>query len=401
MLRRLCYQGRDAIFIPGVVMYALTHGRIYTGHEILDDHAIVIANGLIERVCPLAELPAEIEQRSLNGAVISPGFIDVQLNGCGGVQFNDTAEAVTVETLEIMQRANERSGCTSYLPTLITTSDDLMKQGIRVMREYLAKYQHQALGLHLEGPWLNIVKKGTHNPSFVRKPDDELVDFMCANADVITKVTLAPEMVDPDVIRKLAGAGIVVSAGHSNATLKEAKVGFRAGITFATHLYNAMPYITGREPGLAGAIFDEPDVYCGIIADGLHVDYANVRNAKRLKGDKLCLVTDATAPAGANIEQFIFAGKTIYYRNGLCVDENGTLSGSALTMIEGVRNLVEHCSIALDEVLRMATLYPARAIGVDKQLGSIAPGMVANLTAFTHDYKIIKTIVNGNEVVTE
>ena len=401
MLRRPCSQGRDAIFIPGVVMYALTHGRIYTGHEILDDHAIVIANGLIERVCPLAELPAEIEQRSLNGAVISPGFIDVQLNGCGGVQFNDTAEAVTVETLEIMQRANEKSGCTSYLPTLITTSDDLMKQGIRVMREYLAKYPHQALGLHLEGPWLNIVKKGTHNPSFVRKPDDELVDFMCANADVITKVTLAPEMVDQDVIRKLAGAGIVVSAGHSNATLKEAKVGFRAGITFATHLYNAMPYITGREPGLAGAIFDEPDVYCGIIADGLHVDYANVRNAKRLKGDKLCLVTDATAPAGANIEQFIFAGKTIYYRNGLCVDENGTLSGSALTMIEGVRNLVEHCSIALDEVLRMATLYPARAIGVDKQLGSIAPGMVANLTAFTHDYKIIKTIVNGNEVVTE
>ncbi len=382
-------------------MYALTHGRIYTGHEILDDHAIVIANGLIERVCPLAELPPEIEQRSLNGAVISPGFIDVQLNGCGGVQFNDTADAVTVETLEIMQKANEKSGCTSYLPTLITSSDDLMKQGIRVMREYLAKHPNQALGLHLEGPWLNMVKKGTHNPDYVRKPDAELVDYMCANADVITKVTLAPEMTGADVISKLAAAGIVVSAGHSNATLKEAKAGFRAGITFATHLYNAMPYITGREPGLVGAILDEPDVYCGIIADGLHVDYTNIRNAKRLKGDTLCLVTDATAPAGANIEQFIFAGKTIYYRNGLCVDENGTLSGSSLTMIEGVRNLVEHCGIALDEVLRMATLYPARAIGVDKQLGGIAPGMVANLTAFTHDYKIIKTIVNGNEVVTE
>ncbi len=242
-------------------MYALTHGRIYTGHEILDDHAIVIANGLIERVCPLAELPPEIEQRSLNGAVISPGFIDVQLNGCGGVQFNDTAEAVTVETLEIMQKANEKSGCTSYLPTLITSSDDLMKQGIRVMREYLAKHPNQALGLHLEGPWLNMVKKGTHNPNYVRKPDAELVDYMCANADVITKVTLAPEMTGTDVISKLAAAGIVVSAGHSNATLKEAKAGFRAGITFATHLYNAMPYITGREPGLVGAILDEPDVY--------------------------------------------------------------------------------------------------------------------------------------------
>ncbi|BBQ84837.1 MULTISPECIES: N-acetylglucosamine-6-phosphate deacetylase [Enterobacteriaceae] len=382
-------------------MYALTHGRIFTGHEILDDHAIIIANGLIERVCPLADVPANVEQRSVNGAIIAPGFIDVQLNGCGGVQFNDTAEAVTVETLEIMQKANEKSGCTNFLPTLITTSDDLMKQGVRVMREYLAKHPNQALGLHLEGPWLNLVKKGTHNPDFVRKPDAELVKFLCDNADVITKVTLAPEMVEPEVITALANAGIVVSAGHSNATAKEARIGFRAGITFATHLFNAMPYMSGREPGLTGAILDANEIYCGIIADGLHVDFINIRNAKRLKGDKLCLVTDATAPAGANIEQFIFAGKTIYYRNGLCVDENGTLSGSSLTMIEGVRNLVEHANIALDEVLRMATLYPARAIGVDKRLGSIGPGKVANLTAFTHDFNIIKTIVNGNEVVTK
>ena len=153
--------------------------------------------------------------------------------------------------------------------------------------------------------------------------------------------------------------------------------------------------------GLRGRFSTEADIYCGIIADGLHVDYANIRNAKRLKGDKLCLVTDATAPAGANIEQFIFAGKTIYYRNGLCVDENVTLSGSSLTMIEGVRNLVEHCGIALDEVLRMATLYPARAIGVEKRLGTLAAGKVANLTAFTPDFKITRTIVNGNEVVTQ
>ncbi|MFW0879692.1 N-acetylglucosamine-6-phosphate deacetylase [Cronobacter dublinensis] len=382
-------------------MYALTHGRIYTGHDILDDHAIVIADGLIERLCPLADLPAGVEQRDMGGAIIAPGFIDVQLNGCGGVQFNDTADAVSVDTLEIMQKANEKSGCTSYLPTLITCSDALMKQGVRVMRDYLAHHKNQALGLHLEGPWLNIVKKGTHNPDYVREPDAELVDYLCKNADVITKITLAPERVAPEVIAKLTAAGIVVSAGHSNATLKEAKKGFRAGIRFATHLFNAMPYITGREPGLTGAIFDEPDVFCGIIADGLHVDFANVRLAKKVKGDKLCLVTDATAPAGANIDEFIFAGKTIYYRNGLCVDENGTLSGSALTMIEGVRNLVEHVNIALDEALRMATLYPARAMGVAHRLGSIEADKVANLTAFTRDYKIIKTIVNGNEVVTE
>jgi N-acetylglucosamine-6-phosphate deacetylase len=162
-----------------------------------------------------------------------------------------------------------------------------------------------------------------------------------------------------------------------------------------------MPTFAGREPGLIGALFDSPDVYCGIIADGLHVHYANVRNAKRIKGDKLVLVTDATAPAGASIDQFIFAGKTIYYRDGLCVDENGTLSGSALTMIEAVQNSVEHCGIALDEALRMATLYPAQAMGVEKQLGSVTAGKVANLTVFTRDYQITKTLVNGDDVLSE
>jgi N-acetylglucosamine-6-phosphate deacetylase len=379
-------------------MYALTHGRIFTGHDVLDDHAIIIADGFIDRICPQAELPQDIATRDMGGAIIAPGFIDVQLNGCGGVMFNDTADAVSVETLEIMQKANERSGCTSFLPTLITSSDELMMHAVSVMRDYLDKHQNQALGLHLEGPWLSLVKKGTHNPEYIRKPDPSLVNFLCQNADVITKITLAPEEVDPAVIRQLVDAGIRVSAGHSNATWQEAKRGFRAGISFATHLYNAMPYITGREPGLTGAIFDDPDLYCGIIADGLHVSYANVRTAKKLKGEKLCLVTDATAAAGSDIDQFIFAGKTIYYRNELCVDENGTLSGSALTMIEGVRNLVEHVNIALDEALRMATLYPARAMGVADRLGTLEAGKVANLTAFSRDFKIIKTIVNGDEV---
>ncbi|MCA6940607.1 N-acetylglucosamine-6-phosphate deacetylase [Pectobacterium polaris] len=379
-------------------MYALTHSRIFTGHQILDNHAVVIADGLIERVCPLAELPAGIEQHDLSGAFLAPGFIDLQLNGCGGVQFNDSLDTISVKTLEIMQQANERSGCTSFLPTLITSSDAFMKHSIDVMRDWLTQNKHQALGLHLEGPWLNVLKKGTHDPAFIRKPTQELVDFLCANADAITKVTLAPEEVEPSVIRQLTAAGIIVSAGHSNATWEQAKLGFAAGIRFATHLFNAMPYLTGREPGLVGAIYDAPEVYCGIIADGRHVDWANIRNSKRIKGDKLVLVTDATAPAGADIDQFIFAGKTIYYRDGICVDENGTLSGSALTMIEAVRNSVEHAGIALDEAIRMATLYPARAIGVDKQLGSIESGKVANLTVFDRDYHILKTFVNGNPV---
>lgn len=315
-------------------MYALTHGRIYTGHEVLDNHAVVIADGMIERVCPLEALPAGTETRDVDGALIAPGFIDLQLNGCGGVQFNDDINAISVETLTVMQRANEKSGCTSFLPTLITSTDELIKRAVEVMRAYLAQNANQALGLHLEGPWLNPLKKGTHDPALIRKPDAALVDFLCENADVIAKITLAPEQVDSEIITRLSKAGIVISAGHSYATSDEAREGISAGISFATHLYNAMPPITGREPGLIGTLFDSPDVWCGIIADGLHVNYVNIRNAKRLKGDKLILVTDATAPAGAAIDQFIFAGKTIYYRDGLCVDEQGTLSGSALTMIE-------------------------------------------------------------------
>ncbi|GAB1439831.1 N-acetylglucosamine-6-phosphate deacetylase [Providencia sp.] len=384
-------------------MYALTNCIIYTGHERLDNHAVIIDGDTIKDVCPVSELPANIPQHDLHGAILSPGFIDLQVNGCGGVQFNDNKENVTLENLDIMQKANERSGCTSYLPTLITCSDELMQHGVDVMTEYLKNHKNQALGLHLEGPYINIIKKGTHNPKFIRQPSAQMIDYLASHADAITKITLAPEMVEPNYIHQLKDAGIVISAGHSNATYEEAKLGFKAGIRFSTHLFNAMPYISGRGPGLVGAIYDTPEVYAGIIADGLHVQWANIRNSKHLKGDKLILVTDATAPAGIDpqtdeMDHFIFAGKTIYYRNGLCVDENGTLSGSSLTMIEAVRNSVEHIGIALDETLRMATLYPARAIGVDETLGSIAPGKIANLTAFNHDFEILSTYVNGAEV---
>ncbi|MGV8003209.1 N-acetylglucosamine-6-phosphate deacetylase [Photorhabdus temperata subsp. temperata] len=383
-------------------MYALTNCIIYTGHDRLDNHAVIIADSLIKRVCLTQELPEQIEKHDLNGAILSPGFIDLQVNGCGGVQFNERLEDISEKTLDIMQKANERSGCTSYLPTLITSTDELMIASVEVMRTYLKHNKYQALGLHLEGPYLNPVKKGTHNPDIIRKPTPEMINFLCDNADVITKLTLAPEMVEQKYIHQLIESGIVVSAGHSNASYEEARQGFRNGITLSTHLYNAMPYISGRQPGLMGAIFDTPEVYAGIIPDGLHVSWPNIRNAKRLKKDKLILVTDAILPAGMDtsinkMEHFTFAGKTIYYRDGLCVDENGTLSGSSITMIDAVKNSVEHVGIALDETLRMAALYPARAIGVDQYLGTIEAGKIANLTVLSHDFKICKTIVNGKE----
>ncbi|EGR1120269.1 TPA: N-acetylglucosamine-6-phosphate deacetylase [Vibrio parahaemolyticus] len=373
-------------------MYALSNCKIYTGSDVLTDHAVIVENDLIQSIVPVAELPKGIEVKDLNGANLSPGFIDLQLNGCGGVMLND---AITAETMQIMHEANLKSGCTSFLPTLITSSDEDMRAAISAVREYHKKYQNQSLGLHLEGPYLNVAKKGIHSVDFIRPSDDGMIDLICSNADIIAKVTLAPEQNDPEHIARLKAAGIVVSIGHTNATYAEARKGFEAGITFATHLFNAMTPMVGREPGVVGAIYDTPEIYAGIIADGFHVDYANIRIAHKIKGEKLVLVTDATAPAGANIDHFIFVGKKVYYRDGKCVDENGTLGGSALTMIEAVQNTVEHAGIALEEALRMATLYPATAIGVEDRLGRIRKGMVANLTIFDRDFNVKATVVNG------
>ncbi|MCW8332740.1 N-acetylglucosamine-6-phosphate deacetylase [Vibrio sp. SCSIO 43135] len=373
-------------------MYALTNCKIFTGSDVLTEHAVIVKDGLIESVCPAAELPQDIELRDLDGANLSPGFIDLQLNGCGGVMLNDE---ITAETMQIMHEANLKSGCTSFLPTLITSSDEDMRQAITAAREYHDKYQNQSLGLHLEGPYLNVMKKGIHSVDYIRPSDDSMIDLICENADLVAKVTLAPEHNDPAHIERLKKAGIVVSIGHTNATYTEARKGFEAGISFATHLFNAMTPMVGREPGVVGAIYDTPEVYAGIIADGFHVDYANIRIAHKIKGEKLVLVTDATAPAGADMDYFIFVGKKVYYRDGKCVDENGTLGGSALTMIEAVQNTVEHVGIALDEALRMATLYPATAMGVEDQLGRIKKGMVANLTVFDRDFNVQATVVNG------
>ncbi|MDP2571045.1 N-acetylglucosamine-6-phosphate deacetylase [Vibrio penaeicida] len=373
-------------------MYALTNCKIYTGSDVLDNHAVIIDGVNIHSVCPVAELPTDLKTVDLDGANVSPGFIDLQLNGCGGVMLNDE---ITAETMQIMHEANLKSGCTSFLPTLITSSDENMRQAIAAARDYHAKYENQSLGLHLEGPYLNVMKKGIHSVDYIRRSDDDMIDFICENADLVTKVTLAPEQNDPAHIEKLRNAGIVVAIGHTNGTYAEARQGFDAGITFATHLFNAMTPMAGREPGVVGAIYDTPEVYAGIIADGFHVDYANIRIAHKIKGEKLVLVTDATAPAGADMDHFIFVGKKVYYRDGKCVDENGTLGGSALTMIEAVQNTVEHVGIALDEALRMATLYAARAIGAEDKLGRVKKGMVANLAVFDRDFNVKATVVNG------
>jgi len=374
-------------------MYALTNCTIYSASDVLENHAVIIDGNTIQNILPSEQVAEHIQAIDLQGANLSPGFIDLQLNGCGGVMFND---AISVETLDTMHKANLKSGCTSFLPTLITSSDADMRQAIEVQKEYQKQHKNQSLGLHLEGPYLNVARKGIHNPDFIRASDNEMINFICENSHLIAKVTLAPEKNQPEVIKTLADSGIVVAIGHSDATYAEACQGFDAGISFATHLFNAMSPMVGREPGTVGAIYDSEKVYAGVIADGYHVDYANIRIAHKVKGEKLVLVTDATAPAGAEMDHFIFVGKKVYYRNGKCVDENGTLGGSALTMIEAIENTVKFVGLPLDEALRMATLYPARAIGVDHHLGQIKTGMTANLTVFDNDFNVNATVVNGH-----
>ncbi|MDX2321861.1 MAG: N-acetylglucosamine-6-phosphate deacetylase [Moritella sp.] len=373
-------------------MYALTNCTIYTNDRVLTEHCVIVDGEYIHDVIALADCPADIERIDLSGATLTAGFIDLQINGCGGVLFNT---AISIDTLEIMQQTNERFGCTSYLPTLITATDEAMKSAIDTMTAYLAKHSNQALGLHLEGPYLSTAKKGIHSIDLIRRSEQVMIDHICNNSAVISKVTLAPENTDSAHIKQLAAADILVSVGHTNATYTECMQGFDAGARFATHLFNAMSSITGRDPGVVGAIYDHQDVYAGIIVDGHHVDYANVRMSHKLMGEKLVLVTDAVAPAGAEIESFDFVGTEVFYRDGKCVGADGTLGGSALTMIEAVENTVKHVGLPLDETLRMANLYPAKAIGVDDKLGSIAKGKVANLTAFDADFTVIKTIVNG------
>lgn len=369
--------------------YALTNGIIYTNYATLSEHAILIENNIIKTILAKEQIPDNILTIDVARNNISPGFIDLQVNGCGGVMFNDS---ITPHSIKTMYNANLKSGCTSFLPTLITTADKNLYKAVELIKALPEQYKNKVLGLHLEGPFISHVKKGIHNANYIQKPNSKLIDYLCKNANFIKIITIAPENSNPKIIKKLTNAGIVVSIGHSNANYNEAMLAINAGATKATHLFNAMSSITGREPGVVGAIYDSP-IYAGVIADGFHVDYANIRIAKKIKQEKLILITDATAAANSKIIDFDFVGEKIFVKDGKCLNSKGTLGGSALTMNKAILNVIENCDISLEEAIKMATLYPAKAIGVDKEIGAIKEGMQANLTIFNNKLEIIKTII--------
>lgn len=375
--------------------YALTGGLVFDGDNFLPGHAVEVRGGRIASLRREELVDASVQRVSVEGAVIAPGFADLQLNGCGGVMFNDS---ISLATLDRMHAANLRSGCTSFLPTLVSTSDEDMRAAMALVLDYRRERgSASVLGLHLEGPYISAARRGIHNQAAVRPLDPAMRDELAAfAARAPLMLTLAPECVSEEDIRLLTGAGVLVSLGHSDASYEEAKRAVRAGARLATHLFNGMSAWQGREPGLVGAIFDSPGLSCGMIADGQHVHFASLALAKRLKGRSCFLVTDATAAAGADIAEFDFCGQRVYVREGRCENAGGTLGGSMLTMMEAVRNLVAHVGVPADETLRMASLYPAALMGREGDLGRIAPGQHANLAIFSpFAYALAATVDRG------
>ncbi|MGR5282267.1 N-acetylglucosamine-6-phosphate deacetylase [Photobacterium damselae] len=366
-------------------MYAITNINVFDGVEIHHNQIIIIENDTIKKVISNDEtMDMQLPNVQIDGKgyLATAGFIDLQLNGCGGVLLNTDP---SLKTLDIMNKTNLKTGTTQFLPTFITSDQQAMENIVSIVGELDQPETHGVLGLHLEGPFISIEKKGAHRQEFIRELDLPTARFFAQNADKIRVLTVAPENTSQEAIDIVRNAGITVSLGHTNATY--AQVCEKNGLEMATHLYNAMTPLGSREPGVVGYIFDKKP-HAGIIVDGIHADYPSVRIAHQLMGEKLFMVTDAVTPAGTDMTEYDMAGVKAYVTNGKCHYEDGTIAGAAITMIEGVRNLIQHVGLSREEALRMASLYPAKAIKIDDSYGKIAEGYKANIVLLNDNNQV-------------
>jgi N-acetylglucosamine-6-phosphate deacetylase len=331
--------------------------------------------------------------RDLAGALLLPGFVDTQVNGGGGHLFN---EEPSVDTIRAIGAAHRRFGTTAFLPTLISDDLSVVARAIAAVRAAIDAGVPGVIGVHIEGPFLSEARKGAHDPAKFRDLDERDVELL-ASLDVgRTLVTLAPEMTTPATIATLVAHGVIVSAGHTDASYEVIAEALRHGLRGFTHLFNAMSPLGSREPGTVGAALHDANSWCGIIVDGYHVDPVALRIALACKRhDRFMLVTDAMPSVGADQDSFMLQGRIITVRDGMCVDENGTLTGSALDMASAVRNAVSLLGIDLVEAVRMASLYPATFLGLEHELGRIAPGCRANLVAADARIHVLDTWIDG------
>lgn len=363
--------------------------------------SLLIENGIIAELYTAdSTLPAgdDIETVDCTGFNIVPSFIDLQVNGCGGLTFNDDP---CVSVLEHMLSVNHKSGTTVFLPTLVTCSDGLILKALKSIRRFHEIHgRHSVPGLHLEGPFISLEKSGIHDRRFVRALDQSTFETLLEYADELALMTVSPEQLTSDQAAQLSRAAIRLSVGHSACRHEVALEYLRKYFTSATHLYNAMTsVVNARTPGILCSAA-EAELYAGIIADNRHVHPDLVRMAFKIFGRKLYLVTDALASAGADpdFKTFKFCGKDVYIREGgFCSDENGTLAGSSLTMNAGVRNLIQTCRIPEKNAFAMASEIPAEVIGL-ADTGKLRIGLSADIAVIDDNYEVIRTFSQGNTV---
>lgn len=377
---------------------ALVGARIFTGDDFLDDYALVIAGETIEALVPLAQLDSAIPHTVLAGGVIAPGFIDLQVNGGGGAFFtNDTS----VHAIQTMLDGHRPTGTTSLMPTLISDTRAVHQAGVKAIADSVAAGMKGVLGVHVEGPFFDMARRGAHNERYIRTMEQADIDWLIASVKAQHQfkvmLTLAPEHTAPGQIKQLTSAGVVVCAGHTDAHYEHVVAGLKEGLSGFTHLYNAMRPTTGREPGVVGAALEDGNSWCGIIIDTYHVHAASARIAYAAKPKgKMYLVTDAMSTVGSPEKSFQIYGETIYEKEGCLVNAEGRLAGSAIGMIDAVRLNTDWVGVTLAESLRMASLYPAEFMQVDNYLGRAVQGCRADLVHFTDDYRVTHTWVAGD-----
>ncbi|MEI9422445.1 N-acetylglucosamine-6-phosphate deacetylase [Mesorhizobium sp. Cs1299R1N1] len=379
--------------------FALTGARIFDGDDWHEGAALVVRDGLVEAMLPQGALPGDIRVIDTGGGMLVPGFVDIQVNGGGGVMLNDHPDVASIETI---CRAHAPFGTTALLPTLITDTPAITAAAIAAGEAAALQKVPGFLGLHLEGPHLSIARKGAHDPALIRPMRDADQAMLIAARDKLPVLltTIAPESVDAARVRALAKAGIIVSLGHSDTGHATAKAFAEAGASVVTHLFNAMSQIGNREPGLAGAAIDIGTLSAGLIADGIHVHPATIRialDAKRGPG-RIVLVTDAMATIGTDMSSFTLNGRTIYRKDGSLRLADGTLAGADLDMISAIRFMHRTVGLELSEALRMASLYPAQAIGQSHRLGRFANGTAADIVALSDDLGIGSVWIGGDKV---
>ena len=373
---------------------ALLNGRVLRADTFVRGQGVLIEQGRIVDVLPADDARCRAAQPyDLGGGLLLPGFIDLQVNGGGGVLFND---APSVESIRAIGTAHRRFGTTGFLPTLISADLDIVAHAIAAVRSAIAAGVPGVLGIHIEGPFLNVARKGVHDPAKLRELDPSALGLLGSLRGGRTLVTLAPEMTTPELIEQLVAAGVVVSAGHTNASYAEIRAALAHGLSGFTHLFNAMSQLTGREPGAVGAALDDQRSFCGIIVDGAHTDPVVLRIALRCKPlDRFMLVTDAMPSVGTNQGWFELQGRRISVRGHACWDEDGRLAGSNIDMASCVRNAVGMLGVPLPQAVRMASQAPAEFLGIAHEYGRIAPGQRANLVLTDDELNVRETWIDG------